>query len=153
MKRLALALMVAATAVFGIGQAASAYGESASVTTGAGGKSTVTYNGCVNGDTIVFSLPGATPPTVSATCTGGVAVASMTPPAGAGTYAGTAKGTTSPLVNFSVAVLAPTAPAGGLPATGSSGISTTGGIAIGLLAVGLGLSVVARVRRRTPATA
>ena len=36
----------------------------------------------------------------------------------------------------------------GLPATGSDGIGTTTGIAVGLLAVGLGLFIVTRVRRR-----
>jgi len=39
-------------------------------------------------------------------------------------------------------------PSAGLPATGSDGIGTTTGIAVGLLAVGLGLFIVTRVRRR-----
>lgn len=43
-----------------------------------------------------------------------------------------------------------TTPGGGLPATGSDGIAATTGIAIGLLVVGLGLFVVAQVRRRQP---
>ncbi len=41
-------------------------------------------------------------------------------------------------------------PSAGLPATGSDGIGTTTGIAFGLLAVGLGLFIVTRVRRRHP---
>lgn len=42
---------------------------------------------------------------------------------------------------------------GSLPTTGSSGMSTTTGIAIGLLGVGVGLFVVTRVRRQSPAPA
>ena len=38
---------------------------------------------------------------------------------------------------------------GALPSTGSGGISQTTGIALGLLVVGLGLVIVAQIRRRT----
>jgi len=41
-----------------------------------------------------------------------------------------------------------TIPGAGLPATGSSGMGTTTGIALGLFVVGLGLFIVAQVRRR-----
>lgn len=41
-----------------------------------------------------------------------------------------------------------TIPTGGLPATGSSGVSTMAIIAIGLLIVGVSLFVVSQVRRR-----
>ena len=44
----------------------------------------------------------------------------------------------------------PGLPGGGLPATGSSGLSTTGTIAITLLAAGAGMFAVARLRRRQP---
>ncbi len=87
-------------------------------------------------------------------------------PTAAGTYTVTASGPTSPVQTavFTIAAQAatttvapavtpaPTTPGSGLPATGSSGISTTTGIAIGLLVVGAGLFIVAQVRRRTPAT-
>ena len=46
-----------------------------------------------------------------------------------------------------------TTPSGGLPATGSDGIGTTTGIAIGLLIMGLGLFAVATVRRSQPGAA
>jgi hypothetical protein len=70
----------------------------------------------------------------------------------------TAPATTVPAPTVPVTTAAPvvtTAPplAGGLPATGSDGIGTTTGIALGLLVVGLGLFVVAQVRRRQAPTA
>jgi len=49
--------------------------------------------------------------------------------------------------------VAATIPSGGLPATGSRGLAPTSSIAIGLLVVGLGLFVVARVRRQSPTAA
>ena len=147
MKRLALALTVTITAFLGLGQMASAqYGPTGSATTISNGSTTVTYTGCVNGETITFTFPGAT--SVTAVCAGGAATASLPVP-GPGT--GTARGTTSPAVTFTVASQAPaTNPPGGLPATGSNGIDTSTGLAAGLLVVGLGLFVVAQVRRRQP---
>lgn len=77
-----------------------------------------------------------------------------------GTYTVTAVGLQSPLQTFSFTLpgqattttIAPatpaTVPGTGLPATGSDGIGATTGIALGLLVVGLGLFVVAQVRRR-----
>ena len=46
--------------------------------------------------------------------------------------------------------VAAVSPPTGLPATGSGGIGTTTGIAIGLFVVGLGLFVVTRLRRSQP---
>ena len=85
-------------------------------------------------------------------------------PTAPGTYSGTAVGLESPSQSFSFTLpgqaattttpVAPTTappvttPGTGLPATGSDGIGTTTGIALGLLVVGFGLFVVAQVRRR-----
>jgi FlaG/FlaF family flagellin (archaellin) len=78
-----------------------------------------------------------------------------------GTYNGVGVGELSPSLPFQFVIpgqvvtttIAPTTvpatvPGSGLPATGSGGLGTTTGIAVGLLAVGLGLFVVAQVRRR-----
>jgi uncharacterized membrane protein YtjA (UPF0391 family) len=113
----------------------------------------------LTGSVIGLLLPqqGALP-TASATFTAA--------PTAPGTYNGTAVGAQSGSTPFSFTIPGQTAttvpppttaapvpttqPAlvGGLPATGSGGISTTTGIAVGLLVVGLGLFVVAQVRRR-----
>ena len=71
-------------------------------------------------------------------------------PTAPGTYSGTAVGQQSPSQSFSFTLpgQAATTPETGLPATGSDGIGTTTGIALGLLVVGFGLFVVAQVRRR-----
>lgn len=150
MKRFALALTVTIAAVLGLGQMASAqYSASASATT-TDGKTTVTYTGCVAGETITFSLPGATPAMATGVCASGTASASFVITA---TTNGTAQGTTSPAVTFVASLAAtPTVPTSDLPATGSNGISTTTGLAMGLFVVGLGLFVVAQARRRNPHT-
>ena len=149
MKRFALALTVTLTAFLGLGQIATAQYSASSSTSTTDGKTTVVYSGCVNGETITFTLVGATPTPQTAVCAGGKASVVFSSAAG---LTGTAKGTTSPSTTFTVASLAPTAtaPGVGLPATGSNGIGTTAGLAIGLLVVGLGLFVVAQVRRRQP---
>lgn len=98
----------------------------------------------------------------------GTATATLTAPTAPGTYQGTATQGAS-VQTFTVVVpgqavtttvpattvapgtpttVAATTPGSGLPATGSSGIGTTTGIAIGLLVVGAGLFIVAQVRRR-----
>ena len=84
--------------------------------------------------------------------TGGASV-DLTAPTAAGTYPGTVVGTLSFDQPFTVVVVAPVTPPGGLPATGSGGIGTTTTVAIGLFAVGLGLFAVAQVRRRQAAVA
>ena len=152
MKRLALALTVTITAFLGLGQMASAQYDASASSVTADGKTTVTYTGCTDGETITFTLPGATPETATALCADGTAsvVFSLSPTTAT---SGTAVGTTSPSVTFTVASLPATTvpattPSGGLPATGSDGVNTTTGLAIGALVVGLGLFAVAQVRRR-----
>jgi hypothetical protein len=178
-KKLAFVLIAAAALVFGAGQVATAqYGPS--ISTGPvtpGGPYTVTYTNCVVGDTITFTQAQSNPTSVQATCLpGGTATASFAAaPTAAGTYSGTAVGAQSPSLTFTFTLTAPattvpvtTAPGGGgavpttaapggqpggqLPATGSNGLGSTTGIALGLLVVGLGLFVVAQVRRRDAAT-
>jgi hypothetical protein len=137
----------------------------------------VTYTNCVAGDVITFSQPQSSPTSVTGTCDGaaqnaltGSVLGIVLPrqaalgtatgnfqaaPTAPGTYNGTAVGAQSPQLTFQLtvpgqapattAVVTPTAP---LPATGSSGLGTTMGVALGLLAVGIGLFVVAQVRRR-----
>jgi hypothetical protein len=68
------------------------------------------------------------------------------------TSAGSGAGLPTTTVAPATTVAATTPPAG-LPATGSDGIGTTTGIAIGLLVVGLGLFIVTRVRRGQPGAA
>jgi hypothetical protein len=94
---------------------------------------------------VIIVFNGATS-TVAADASGN-ATASVTAPSAPGTYPGTA--TCGALVaSFAVVVAAPVTPPGGLPATGSGGIDSTMTVALGLLAVGLGLFGVTLVRRR-----
>jgi hypothetical protein len=130
---------------------------------------------CRTSDAVSGSIMGFLGQTASGTATG-----TLTAPTAPGTYQGTgvqaggaasadftivvqqATTTTAPGASTTVAG-APTTVAGapttvaatgaGLPATGSGGMGTTTTIAIGLLVVGLGLFVVAQVRRRQPTTA
>jgi LPXTG-motif cell wall-anchored protein len=84
-------------------------------------------------------------------------------PTEAGVYDGTGVGERSPSLPFQFEIKVATeptdpptepttptteAPGGTLPQTGSNGIGTTTGIALGLFAAGLGMFVVAQVRRR-----
>ena len=164
MKKLALALMAASAAMFGFGMVAEAQTYDPSVSVGTvtpGGAYTATYTNCVAGETITFSQPESTPTTTTGVCSASrVATGTFTnAPTAPGTYTVTASGPTSPArtIVFSLAAAPTTVPAtvpgGGLPATGSSGMGTTGGMAIGLLVVGLGLFAVAQVRRRQPSAA
>jgi LPXTG-motif cell wall-anchored protein len=85
-------------------------------------------------------------------------------PTEAGVYDGTGVGERSPSLPFQFEIKVPTtpvdpttptttaAPGGTLPETGANGISSTTTIALGLLIVGLGLFVVAQVRRRQAPT-
>jgi len=100
-----------------------------------GGTYTVTATGTISPTrsqnfVIAVSTVGALPPTAGAT---GPAVGS----GGAVPTTGSGAGL-------------PTATTGGLPATGAGGIGATTTIAIGLLAVGLGLFGAGQVRRRQP---
>lgn len=94
----------------------------------------------------------------------GVAVGEFTAaPTEPGVYDGTAAGLQSPSLPFQFEITgvtdttevptAPTtpttaAPGGMLPESGANGIGTTTGIALGLFVAGLGMFVVAQVRRR-----
>ena len=187
MRKIALALMAASAAVFGLGMVTSAAGYDAALDIDenptAGGSYTVTYENCFVGDTITFTQPESTPTSVTGECiaplllegpasvigflmpqappTYGMASATFTnaPPTG-GTLTVTAVGLQSPELDLQITVQVPTTtaaptttvaattPDAGLPATGSNGVGTMTGIAIGLFAVGLGLFVVAQVRRR-----
>ncbi len=116
---------------------------------------------CGTSDSVTGSVMGFIAQTAS-----GTASATLTAPTAPGTYQGSAvqvggssadftivvaqatTTTAAPGAPTTVAPVTPTVPSTGLPATGSGGLGVTTGIAIGLLAVGAGLFVVAQVRRR-----
>jgi len=95
------------------------------------------------------------------------AVATFAAPATPGTYTVLVTGNQGFFASIVIVVSAPAAttppvtggtvaaavPGGGLPATGASGTGSMTSMAIGLLVVGLGLFVVAQVRRRQPSPA
>ena len=167
MKKFALAIMTASIVVFGFGAAASAQdadpgdvyptvpttapppaAPTVSVSTPApapGSIITVTMDGCAEGETGLFTLAGET---ASGVVTGGSASVQIKVPTTPGAYTGTATCASGASANFSITV---TTPSGGLPATGSSGMSSTMTISMILLLVGAGLLVVSQVRRRQPA--
>jgi hypothetical protein len=157
MKKFAVALIAMSAVIFGSGMAAQAqYGGGSGTATvtpassAPGGSVTVTISGCAPGSSVEVEFNGATS-TVTADSSG-AATAGVTAPSTAGTYPGTA--TCGDVVSsFSVVVAVAVTPPGGLPATGSNGISTTSGLAIGLLVVGLGLFAVAQMRRRQTSAA
>ncbi len=176
MKRLVLTVLVAAATMLGVSALAPAGIAGAypisrppviSVdvpTVGPGGNFTITIGNCLPGERVRIRFQGTVrivicnPSTLQASLP---AVAPMTP----GTYeiCGdlTGTGTTVPpgvvrpttvcttiRVVAAVPTVPPTLPGGGLPATGSSGISTTTTSAIVLLGAGALLLVVSQVRRR-----
>lgn len=157
MKKFAVALIAVSAVVFGSGMAAQAqYGGSTGTATvtpassAPGGTVTVGISGCEPSASVAVVFNGATS-SVTADSSG-AATTTVTAPSTAGTYPGTA--TCGDVVaSFSVVVAAAVTPPGGLPATGSNGISTTSGLAIGLLVVGLGLFGVAQMRRRQTSAA
>ncbi len=181
MKRLVLTLMVAAATLLGVsalGPAgiASAYpvGATSSITTDVpdvvpGGTFTANVANCLPGETVIFNFQGVSTPV---TCNPTTLQASLgiVAPTTPGTYQVcadlTGTGATVPsgvvrprTICTSILVIAagptvpPTIPGGGLPATGSSGISTTTTSAIVLLGAGALLLVVSQVRRRRTTTA
>jgi hypothetical protein len=100
--------------------------------------------------TLDFSITVTPPVDTSSTTTTTTTVAGTTT-----TVAGTTTTVAGTTTTVSGATTAPadttaptTNPSGQLPATGSSGTNSTTNIALGLFAVGLGLLVVAQVRRR-----
>ena len=179
MKRLALAFVACAALVFGFGAVAQAQYGSASATfdvpSAAPGQAvTITITGCTPGEVLTVTVNGAVVGT--ATCTAsaalttgsvlgiglvqqvaGSATLTFEAPSAPGTYSVVITGSqgfsfTTSITVASQATTPATTPAGGLPATGSDGIGTTTGIAVGLLAVGAALFLVAQVRRRQPST-
>jgi hypothetical protein len=170
MKKFALGLVIAAVAIFGSGVAAQAstYPPSGTVEAPAevvpGGSFTAKITGCTPPEVITFVFQGESKSApcveaaakengfaalVAATGTG-TASTTFNAPSTPGNYVITAtgsagfKGSTS----LSVAAAAPVTPAGGLPATGTDGISAITMMAIGFFAVGGGLLVVSQMRRR-----
>lgn len=117
----------------------------------AGGPVVVTA-ACTGDETVTITLGDQTATT---TCEDGTATVTINAPSTPGAITGVVLGATSgPLGEFEVTVAAQvpvTTPSTGLPATGSSGVGLTAGLAVGLLVVGLGLFVAATVRRRQPA--
>jgi hypothetical protein len=177
MKKFALALMAASAAIFGFGVVAEAqYGAVNAVVTAVppvvtpGGQFRTTFTGCTPGESVTFVLVSSN---ARGACTGGAALGSivglvlpaqqagtgsatveLTAPGAPGVYNGTATTSQSGLTQpFTITVTQAVTPPGGLPATGSGGISTTMTVAGGLFAIGLGLFAVTQLRRRQSAVA
>ena len=157
MKKFALALVAVAAMILGVGGVANAYplgGQSITIspsTVSPGGSVTVTAN-CTPGESV--TIPCETDDTRPTNA--GIATGIVNAPTTVGSFDGTVTGTVSgPLGSFTVTVqTSGTTPTSGLPTTGGDGTSTMTMIAVGLLVVGLGLFVVATVRRRqTPVAA
>jgi hypothetical protein len=128
---------------------------------------TVTVKGCQPGESVVITLHGVT---VTVTCEGGSGSAAagfrarpaQTTPTGTatgqiaapdtpGTYTGTVDLLTSGVtLTFEVTVRA--SGTGNLPSTGGGGVDTMVPIGVILLAAGIGLLAVVRLRRRRPAS-
>ncbi len=134
-----------------------------------GGTFTVTVTNCLPGETVVITFQGVSQ-TVTCDSTILQAGATFNAPTTPGTYEACAEftgtgatvppGVTRPTtVCTTIQVLAPTVtvppgvPGGGLPATGSSGISTTTTTAIVLISAGALLLIVTQMRRRRTAAA
>ena len=176
MKRLVLTLLVAAAALLTGSTVANAYPPARPPTiivdvpsVGPGGNFNVTVGNCEAGERVIITFQGqativiCNPSTLQASL--GL-IAPMAP----GTYticseltgegANLPPGVTRPqTLCTSITVVAagptvpPTVPGGGLPATGSSGLSTTATSAIILIAAGAMLLIVTQVRRRRTTTA
>jgi hypothetical protein len=158
MKKLALVVLSVGAAVFGLGMVAEAqnapYGGSTDTitltppTATPGSSVTVEVTGCTSGEGVDLAIDNVD--AVSASCAGsGSAAGVIKAPTAAGTYTVTGSGSEGFSASSALVVTAAATPAaGGLPATGSDGISTTVALAAGLLAVGVALFVVAQLRRR-----
>jgi hypothetical protein len=163
--------MAASAAVFGFSLVAQAQYPPPAVaisvddpTPAPGQTITVTFQGCTPGETVNFVLVASNSAgQCSAAAAGlsllmqapvsGTATGQLTAPTAPGTYTGSATGATSgQTASFTVTVSQAAAPPGGLPATGSGGISTLNMIAIGLLVIGAGLFAVSQIRRRQATT-
>lgn len=169
MKKLALGLVVAAVAIFGSGVAAQASTYPPSGTVEAppqvvpGGIFTATITGCAPPEVITFVFQGESKTAIcveaaakksgfaSLMVATGTGTASVTfnAPTTPGNYVVTATGSAGFRGSTTTSVVAaPATPVGGLPATGTDGISTITMMAIGFFAVGGGLLVVSQMRRR-----
>ena len=104
-----------------------------------GGQFTVTVSNCQG--QAVFTLGSST---ATVTPVNGTATATLTAPTTPGSFTGTVV-CANQTASFTVNVAAP----GGLPATGSSGLSTTTAVALVLLVTGIGIFVVTQARRRS----
>jgi LPXTG-motif cell wall-anchored protein len=159
MKQLTVALMLVVGALLAAGGVAQAYPPGSGTITVStptpdpGAEFTVTFHNCKVGEEVVFVFNGGTPVTVISTGdaeTGiGSATVTFTAPTVSGTYTGTATcgGVT---LTFEVSV---TVPDTSIPQTGSDDVGRKVSTAAALLALGTGLLLVSRRRRRTPATA
>ena len=159
MNKFVVSLVAIVAAIIGSGAVASAqYGATdfgvvvSPTTVGSSGAVTVTVQGCAPGETLVVTLVGES---VDVTCmpsdeSSGTATGVVAAPSAAGTYTGTvASSASSNSATFTVTVVAQAGtPSGALPQTGSDGIATTTTIALGLVAVGVGMLVVTQIRRR-----
>ena len=181
MQRLVLKLIVVVAALLGVSALASSTVSAQYVTprppgittnvptVATGGSFTVTVTNCLPGETVVITFQGASQ-TVTCNSTILQAGATFTAPTTPGTYEACAEftgvgatvpdGVTRPTTACTtIQVLAPTVtvppgvPGGGLPATGSSGISTTTTSAIVLISAGALLLIVTQMRRRRTAAA
>ena len=178
MKKIALILTALGVLLVGAGvsNTAAAYpvGETTDIVTNVptvipGGTFNATVTNCLPGETVVFVFEGVSR---SVTCDPTTLQASFpfVAPTTPGTYqvcadltgngATVPSGVTRPrTICTTIEVVAtgptvpPTVPGGGLPGTGSSGVDTNLALAGTLLVVGLGLLVVAGIRRRETATA
>ncbi len=166
MNKFTMSVIATLAAIFGFGAVANAqygaspFGVTASPTVGPSGPVTITVRGCEPGQSLTATLVDQSD---AATCTGvdgpqssaagpatGNATMTVTTPKVAGTYTGTvASASVGNNATFTVTVVAQAATrTGSLPQTGSDGIGTTTTIALGLVAVGVGMLVVTQIRRR-----
>ena len=162
MKQLALACAVVAAMLFSFGGVANAYppgGPNVTATpstTAPDGSVTITA-ACTPGESVTFTLESSsvTVPCDAEDGQSGTATGIVTAPTAVGTFDGVVNGSVSgPLGSFTVTVQnSATAPAGGLPSTGSDSSSTITMVAMGLLVGGLGLFTVATIRRDQPTAA
>ena len=166
MKKFIAALMIAGavTAAGAAGVQASSYNNggtrtpTVSATTVTPGGSFSVSVGCVVGEQVTFVFQGSTQ-TIACVLSDagqpldGIATATFTAPATAGTFTGTVTVPGATQQSFSVtvqAVTATTSPStGGLPPTGSDGTGSTMMIAALLLVAGAGMFGVAHMRRRS----
>jgi LPXTG-motif cell wall-anchored protein len=163
MKKLAIVVLTMSAAVFGVGMVAEAqtapYGGDTNTltltppTVTPGSSVSVDVNGCTSGESVDLSVDNAAAATT--TCVGsGTATGVIEAPTAAGTYTVAAVGNQGFTSSSALVVTAAATPAaGGLPATGSDGISTTVALGAGLFAVGIALVVVAQLRRRRDVSA